>query len=878
MFRREPGSSPEARHRYRRFLRRDVKAELDDELRFHFDLCIADLVARGLSPAAARERVLARLGDVDAARAQCLEIDHRQQRKEARVERLETVLQDLKLIVRSLSRQKSWTVVVITTLALGIGATSALFTITNAVLLRPLPYAHPDRIISISEASDGSDREVVPGPIFEAWRRSTRSFTAIAAYGGTSTVLQGSAGPEIVRGLSVTQSYFSILGIAPVRGRVFTPDEDLPGAPKSVILSDQIWRRIYNADPAIVGKPVSLDGDPATVVGVMPASFTSSSRAQYWVPFQLARSGDSRNTFYYYLIGRLRDGISFETARAELLAIARRANAPRGPEWLKATPVLMTLHDRRYGDSRTALYILLGAVGVLLLIACANVSNLLLARASRRRREFAVRVALGASTWRLFRYLLSESLLLAIIGGALGLLIAVGSVGYFVHISPETIARADNIRVDWTVVAFTSALAILTGIVFGLVPASAIWRSDVNGMLTKGSDRTGHTREQHAWRRALVVGELATALVLLTAAGLLTKSFARVTSIDAGIQPDRLLLGEVRLSYRRYDDSASLAFYTTFLDRVSHLPGVESAAMADAPPLGRSRMSMTITRDGKKSPLIDVGAVTDGYFKTLDIPVVQGRSLLPGDRPGSAPVGVINQTMARAMFPGVNPLGQRLVMRGSKGVLIVGVIRDVMQRGVEAEVTPMIYLAAAQDETNAYMHLIVRAKGKPEALIAPIRNVFRSLAPDQPAPTFATMRQTMLDSVAPRRFSFVLLAIFAVLAAALASIGLYGVMSYLVAERTTEIGIRVALGADRPRVIRYVVGEGMLLGTIGLVLGFAGSVAAVRLLRNMLFRVSIYDPWIFLASAGLLGAVTLIACSLPAIRAARVDPIQALRA
>jgi putative ABC transport system permease protein len=867
-------------HRYRRFFRQKVHAEVGDELRFHFEMRVAELIERGFTSEEARDKVLARLGDLEAYKAECVTIDQRQQRREARVHILETMLQDLRLVMRSLGRQKVWAAVVIMTLALGIGANAALFTIINAVLLRPLPYPNPNRIVSISEARDGIDQRVVPEPTFLAWQSATRSFTSVAAYGGASTIMAGADGPETVNGLRVTRSYFSTLGVRTMIGRTFAADEDKPGGPSVVILSAQIWRRVFNADSMIVGRTVPLDDVPATVVGIMPDAFTSTTRAQYWIPYQIGVAETGSMSYYYYsVLGRLRDGISFSTATTELAAISKRANASRGPEWQKSTPLLMTLHDRRYGDTKPALYLLFGAVGVLLLIACANVSNLLLARAASRQREFAVRVALGASTWRLVRYLLSESLLLSLVGGGLGLLLAYGSVGYFVRLSPQTIAQVEGVHVDAAAIAFTTAIAVLTGVIVGLIPVLAVRRTDINETLTKSGSRSTGGRGQNRLRRVLVIGELATALVLLTAAGLLTKSFAHVTSVDTGIAPERILTATIDLSRKRYRPDAARDFYDALLERVAALPGVDAVSIADAMPLGGMRMSTTVTLDGKKSPRFDISAVSDFYFKTLGVRVVAGRAFSSDDRKGATPVMVVNQTMSRAVFPGQNPIGQTLPLGEKRGpIRIVGVVRDVLQHGVEEEANPMVYLPVSQEGAATYMTLLVRTAGEPESLVPPIRAVVKALDAAQPPPAFASLEQQLANAVAPRRFSFVLLSIFAGIAGILAAIGLYGVMAYLVAERTNEIGIRIALGADRARVMRFVIGEGMLLGGIGIGLGLAGSLAAVRALRTMLFHVSIYDPSIFTAGAGLLAAVALAACGLPAFRASRVDPIQALRA
>jgi putative ABC transport system permease protein len=791
---------------------------------------------------------------------------------------IDGLAQDLKLAVRSLARQKAWTSVAVLTLALGIGANSALFTIINAVLLRPLPYPSSSQIVSISESDKGVDHGTVPAPTFLEWRRSAQSFIALSASGYTSAVLRGAEGPEAVDGATVTASYFTVMGTSPSRGRVFSADEDRPGGPSVVVLSDQLWRRAFAADSTIIGKTISLDGTPATVIGIMPASFTTSRRAQYWMPLQLIVKPGQNFTRYYSILGRLRPSASIAAARSELEAVNRRLDVDREPDRRGWKPIVMTLHERRFGDTRPALLILLGAVGVLLLIACANVSNLLLARAARRQREFAVRLALGASRMRLLRYVVCESVVLSLAGGVLGLIIPLISVRYFVHMAPPTIANVESIHVNGAVLAFTFAIAVITGLVFGILPASGIGLGRLAESLSAGSTRTTSSAGQNRLRRGLVVLELATALVLLTGAGLLTRSFFRVISIDPGFRPERLVAATVELPDSRYDEKRAASFYDQLLERVRGLPGVESAALSGGlPPSGR-RMSYSTREKGKpESPRIDVAAVGPKYVETIGGRLVAGRSFTPADREGAPRVAMINATMARVMYPRIDPLTQRLVVGGDTAA-IVGVMNDLVRRGEEAATSPYVFLPLAQDGTGRSLTVLIRTSGAPEALATPIRQIVNALDPNQPAPTFTTLEAELSQAVAPRRFSFVLLAIFASLAATLAAIGLYGVMAYLVEDRTREIGIRVALGADATQVVRLVVGHGMSLTIIGIVAGLAGSIGAVRLLRTMLYQVSIYDPWTFAVGAVLLGVVALVACYLPARRATRVDPVIALRA
>ncbi|MEP6493931.1 MAG: ABC transporter permease [bacterium] len=794
------------------------------------------------------------------------------------MELFDTLRQDLRLVVRTFIRQKAWTAVAVLTLALGVGANSTLFTVINAVLLKPLPFANPDRIVSISESDKGVDQLTVGSTTFADWQRSQRSFESLAASSGASTIIRGRDAAEDVSGARVTGNYFSVFGVAPARGRTFTADEDRKGGPSVIVLSDQLWHSLFGADPGVLGKTVSLDGKPSTLIGIMPASFTNERRAQYWIPLAITHTPGI--TFFYSVIGRLRAGGSMAVARSELTRIQRAADAPAGVDQRAMTPVLMTLHERRYGDTRTPLLVLLAAVGVLLLIACTNVANLLLARSARRQKEFAVRVALGAGRARLVRYLLTESIVLSLLGGALGFLIPVAATGYIVRIGPKALSLADQIAVDWRVAAFTFAICLATGVLFGLVPAINAGRADVSIALASGSSRATSSRAQRRYRDILVIVELATALVLLTGAGILTNSFLRILSIDSGIRPEHVLIAEPSLSRTKYPGVSATRYLDPFIARVRSLPGVRSVALADAAPLGGIRMSLVDNNapGHVKAPSVDVVVADTAYFSTLGITLRSGRLFSHDDRGSSPPVGVVNEAFVRVLFPTANPIGQET--RGGaagKTIRIVGIVHDVLQRGIEASASPTIYTPLAQNEVDGSMTVLVNTAGDPNELAAPIRQIARDIDPAQPLPTLTTMERAMADAVAPRRFSFLLLGVFASTAALLAAIGLYGVMAYLVTERSTEIGVRVALGADRARVLGMVLGEGMRLTSVGIGIGFGASLFAARLLRQLVYQVSVYSPWTFSLAASLLAAIAFVACSVPAWRATCVDPMVALR-
>ena len=792
---------------------------------------------------------------------------------------MNSMLQDLRYALRQLAKSSGFTGVAVLTLALGIGANSALFTIVNAVILRPLPYPHAERLLSLSESDKGVDISVVSGPTYAEWLRSARSLSALAAYAPTRALVRGAEEPELVDGLLATASYFTVMAVSPARGRAFTADEDRPGGPAVVVLSDQLWRRMFAADSALIGRTALFDGKPQTVIGIMPPSFTTTRGSQYWMPMRLDPAPPTGTTFYYYVLARLRPDASIDSPRAELAALARRLDAERSADQRGRTPVVMTLHERRHGDTRPALLILLGAVGVLLLIACANVCNLLLARGARRRKEFAVRLALGASRWRLIRYLLVESVALSLSGGVLGLFVAFLAVSPFVRIAPATVARVEGIEVDATVLGFTFAVAVMAGVIFGLIPALEAGRADLGHALSGSLRATGSAR-QHSVGRALIVFELATTLVLLTCAGLLTHSFARVMAIDYGFRPECVLVEDISLQNTRYSNESAARFFTELLERVRTFPGVEAAALADVAPLGGARMSVsTRDQDGRQTPVVDVIAVSPGYFATTGTPVLTGRDFGLEDRARGPRVAMINATLAHLLYSGVGAVGRRIGLPNDsgRGATIVGVVKDVPQRELEAVARPAVFVPADQAGLGTRTTLLIRTPSDPIALQQAVREAVRSMDAGLPAPSGTTMEQVLSDAVAPRRFSFVLLAIFGLLAATLAAVGLYGVLAYLVADRTREIGIRLALGAEPLRLVRLVVEQGMWLAVLGVLIGLGGSFAAVRLLRHMLFGVSIYDPWAFVAGTALLGVVALVGCLIPARRATQVDPMVALR-
>ncbi len=793
------------------------------------------------------------------------------------------MMRDLRLAVRSLTRRPLFAAVVIATLALGIGATTTLFTIVNAVLLRPLPYPDAGRIVTISEQQDGRDQQVARVRDYYAWRHAP-AFSALAMYGGTSRVARLGGSPVRVGGQSVSASFFAVFGARPAQGRAFRPDEDVDGGPDVVVLSDTLWRRL-GADPAIVGRTITLDDRPVTVVGVMGPGFAAPRTAWFWVPIRMDSTPDNGSTYYVQVVGRLRDGVSRAAARSEVGAMLARMPVPavaRGaPADGPRTPVLMTLHDRLYGEMRPALLMPLGAVAFLLLIACANVANLLLVRGAARQREFAVRVALGASRRRLARQLLWESVVVSVVGGACGLLIPFWTLGFILGIGPASLTRVGHIQVNGAVLAFAAGLSILTGVAFGLIPAFVATGGDTFRGLKSGGVRVTGTAAQRRIREGLVVAELTVALVVLTGAGLLTRSFARALAVDVGFEPAQALGMDVYLTRASFPtDTAALEFFDRTARAVRDMPGVTAVGYADAPALGGYRMTtrFPLPGSGKASPPIAVERVSGDYMRAFGSELVAGRLIDDRDRAGSGRVIVVSEAAARLLYPDGSALGKTSYAGDPRGgqATIVGIVKDLQEPGSGTARLPQIYQPMAQ-APSVPLVLVVRHRGNGAPLLAAIRRMIAGYDPLRLGASVAPLQDQLDQFVAPRRFNSLVIDAFAALALLLAAVGLYGVMAYQVAQRTQELGIRMALGADRRRVLAFVLREGMGLALLGTVCGIALSLALSRFISGLLFGVTARDlPTVAGVSATLV-AVALVACYLPARRATKVDPMAALR-
>jgi putative ABC transport system permease protein len=804
---------------------------------------------------------------------------------------MDSLLRDLKFSVRSLMKRPGLTVIAIVTLAIGIGANSAIFSVVNALLLKPLPFPDPDRIVALWDKvpSRGVERNEVSIANYLDWRAQNKTLEQVGIYSWWSTNLTGSDSPERVQGFQVTANFLDVLGVNPLLGRGFSAEEEQPGKDAVALLTYNLWQRRFGADPNIVNKTISANGISRTVLGVMPPDFNYPKGAEIYAPLPMTPElMRNRNNHSYLAIGRLRPGVSLPAAQAEFNTIASQlekqypeANTGRG------VVIYPILEDtvRMYS---TALWVMMAAVGFVLLIGCANVANLMLARAAGRQREIALRTALGASRWRIIRQLLTESVLLGLAGGALGVLIAYWGVDLIRTGNPGEAARFaagwSHLGINLPVLAFTFLLSVLSGVVFGLAPAWQLSKPDLNSALKEGARQA--TSTSHRLRGLLVVAEVALSLMLLVSAGLLIRSFLQLVKTDPGFNSDNLLTMNLVLPRAKYkEEPQRIAFYSELVKGVASVPGVSSAALVNHLPLGGSNSSTSFLVEGLPEP--PPGQEFDGryrvctpdYFQTMGIPVLKGRSFTVQDRAGAQPVIIVNETLAQKYWPNSDPIGKR--MRGTgplqenPWMQVVGVVQDVKHE-MNLPVTADFYVPHAQDGWSS-MVLVAKTRVEPAAMAAPIRQQVLALDKDQPVFDVRTMREVRAISLALYSFSSVMLSIFAGVALLLAAIGIYGVMFYAVMQRTQEIGIRMALGARALDVLKLVVKNGMSLALIGVVAGLAGAFALTRLLGSLLFGVTPTDTVTYLiVTLGLL-LVALLACYIPARRATKVDPLVALR-
>ncbi|MBD0372856.1 MAG: ABC transporter permease [Pyrinomonadaceae bacterium] len=805
---------------------------------------------------------------------------------------MSSLWKDLSYAARMMLRQPGFTIVAILTLALGIGANTAIFSVVNAVLLRSLPFPQPEQLVMLWEVKTARGpgswfKGTVSYSNFKDWREQNDSFTDMAAYQMAGYSLQGKDVPERVTGATVTANFFDVVGVSPIAGRGFQAEDEQPASKRVVVLSDALWRRNFGADAGIIDREITLSGRQYTVIGVMPQGFQYPSRStQFWTPLDLTEEQISnRDEHWLMTLARLKPGVTIEEAQAGMTTIARRIEQ-QYPEIQTGRGVqLVPLHEELVSFARPALLMLLGAVGFVLLIACTNVANLLLARSASRRREIAIRMALGAGRWHLIRQFLTESVLLFIMGGTLGLLIAKWGIDTLSSWASIFTPRFGEANLDGRVMSFTLLISFLTGVIFGLAPAVQSSKTDVQTALKEGGSTGGTPRN---WiRSTLVVLEVAAALVLLVGAGLLIKSFTRLLSTDTGMQTENVITAGLTLPQALYStNDARTAFYQKVLDNLSTRPAVKAAGVINILPIQNTGHNGKIWVEGEAAPppgsepIAEYRAASPDYFSTLCIPLVEGRYFNAQDRQGAVPVAIVNKTFARRYLRGRAPLGQRVRKEETGWLSIVGVVGDVKQSGLTQAVMPEVYTSYAQTESGTLtqgMTLVVRAEGERTELVSSIRRAVAEADPAQPVHNVQTMQEVINNSVSDRRMTMQLLAIFAGLALFLAMIGIYSVMAYVVTQNTREIGLRMALGAQARDVLKLVVGQGMVLTVLGIALGLVASLALTRLIKSLLFGVEATDLLTFICVSLFLILVAGLACYIPARRATRIDPMVALR-
>ncbi len=883
--------------RFRALIRRNtMESELNDELRSHMEHEVDKRMKAGLPQAEATRSARLAFGGVDKITEEC--------RESRGVNLLEVLLQDVRFAVRVMRKSPGFVVVAILTLAIGIGATTAVFSLVNALMFKPLPYPEAERVVipwRLAPPGVNIGSEQIPWSQidYRFVTQESNPFQYIGAFQSEPFNLTGAGEPALLEGSRATADFFPALGVSPALGRAFTSEEDKPGNEHEVVLSEQLWRERFGGDPAILGHPIQLNGIGYTVVGVMPMefsfprgeempnSFNFPREAQLWVPLAVPatpKAGPAELAF----VCRLKPGVTLAKAQAQMDIVAKHAEAAHSywKNWFnsRVTP----LSRQVTGDTRRPLLLLLGAVGIVLLIACSNVASLLLTRSLGRRREFSVRAALGAGNRRLVSQLLTESLLLAAVGGVLGVLIGEAAVYFVKRFGPTNIPRLHEVNLDLRVLTFALAITVATGILFGLAPAIGAVRENLAESLRESGQRSGGSAATSKIRSALVVGEIALALVLVIAAGLLGRTLLRMMGADGGFNPSRVLTFELSLPNTRYADYDHIvALYKRVLTQLQSISGVESAGLGETVPIsgiGETTVFVLPNRPAKDTrgvPFANYTFVSADFFSAVGTPLLRGRGILDSDTMDSLHVMVINNAMAKKYWPGEDPIGKQITMGSpwGKELTVVGVVADIKHISMREEPAPEMFVPFTQHPWPSMLvaHLALRTRTDPATMAQSVREAIRSVDPELPLAKVATLSALVDDSMAQPRFSMLLVASFGALAILLASIGLYGVISYSVAQRTREIGIRMALGAGRHEVFRMILGQGTKLAGLGIAIGVVAAFGAARMMTSFLYGVEADDPLTFAGVPLFLLAIALLACYIPARRAMRVDPMTALR-
>jgi putative ABC transport system permease protein len=859
-----------------------VHREIDEEMQFHIRMRTQENIERGMSPEDARRHAEERFGNTGRIKEQGWDVRGGGW--------LETLWQDMRYGARMLRKHPGFSLMAVLTLALGIGANTAIFSIVNGVLLRPLPYPEPDQLDTVFQQNSAMNRFGISVADFLGMEKEYARIGSVAAFNHRAVTLTGGERPEQIKATFATSGFFKTLGVSPARGRTFVPGEDRPDKDAVVVISHGFWQRQLGGNTETIGRRLTLDGISYTVIGIMPPDFVapSSTTPELWPILQL-QTPKRRGPFTLRVIARRNPGVSEQQGRDELQRIAREVFTQWSHTFpdANATYVSTPLKQALVGNIGTTLLVLLGAVGCVLLLASVNVANLLLARASTRQQEIAIRAALGAGRLRLVRQLFTESLLLALLGGAAGLLLAVWGVDMLLALSPENIPRMDQVKVDGFVLGFAGLGTFLSCLVFGLVPALYNVNPDLGEPLKGGGRGSAEVPGRRRLRDLLVILEFALALPLLVGAGLMINSFMRLQQVKPGFDPDHLLTVSLPLPALKYPKPEQAAnFHQEMMRKVQTLPGVQAASLSTSLPLDGGNtndfeLETHPTPQGTSAEVAEFNAVSPEYFRTLGIPLLKGRYLSEQDNTDAPPVTVVSETFARRYFPGEDPIGMRLKTGGCTEcdwTTIVGVVGDVKNGGLGAEETPAMYCPFVQEAFNIrMMTLVLRTEGDPLSFVAAVRREVNSIDPDLALADIKSMDQLMSESLGQSRYRGVLLGIFAVVALTLAAVGIYGVIAYAVSQRTREIGIRIALGARKRHIFRMVVGHGMILSLIGVAIGIAASLMLTRFLSSLLYGVSSTDPLTFTSVVLLLISVALAACSIPARRATRVDPMIALR-